>query len=34
MVEKLPVSVLFYIYVIMQFSFQGNGMETSLLFPK
>lgn len=36
MVEKLPiVSVLFYdIYVIIQFNFQGNGMETSLLFPK
>lgn len=29
------VSVLFYdIYVIMQFNLQGNGMETSLLFPK
>lgn len=36
MVEKLScVSVLFYdIYVIMQFNFQGKGMETSLLFPK
>lgn len=36
MVEQLPiVSVLFYnIYVIIQFNFQGNEMETSLLLPK
>lgn len=36
MVEKMSyISVLFYdICVIMQFNFQGNGMETSLLFPK
>lgn len=36
MVEQFPiVSVLFYdIYVIIQFNFQGNEMETSLLLPK
>lgn len=36
MVEQLPiVSVLFYnIYVIIQFNFQGNEMQTSLLLPK
>lgn len=33
--KTLYVSVLFYnLYVIISFNFQGNGIETSLLYPK